>query len=85
MDESGIKQIVILQRGWVIIGDFYKSGSDCETRNTYVIRRWGTEYGLGQIAEHGPTDRTILDPVGTMHFHELTTVGRIDVNSDKWK
>lgn len=78
------KQIVILQRGWVVVGDLYKEGQDYTLENASVIRSWGTTKGLGEIAENGPNDKTILDPSPKMRFHELTVVAMMEC-SKKWK
>ena len=45
--EGDIK-IVILQRGWVMIGRFEKNGSECKLHDASVIRNWGTTKGLGE-------------------------------------
>lgn len=84
-DCSEIK-IVILQRGWVMVGRFGKSGSKCKLENAAVIRTWGTSKGLGEIALNGPiTDKTIIDPCGDVEFHELTAVAIMDCDQSKWK
>ena len=81
--ENGSKHIVILQRGNVMMGDFYRYGSDCELRNASVIRRWGTTGGLGEIAKNGPVKSgenapTVLDDCnGTVYFDYLTVVAAI--------
>ena len=38
-EESPIK-IVILQRGWCMVGRFERDGSDCKLRDAAVIRQW---------------------------------------------
>jgi hypothetical protein len=78
------KQIVILNRGWVVVGDYSEKGDDCTLTNASVIRVWGTTKGLGEIAEGGPTSTTKLDPTPNIHFHKLTVVARMDINEDKW-
>ena len=79
-----MKHIVILQRGWVLVGDFSQDGSQCAVRNGSVVRRWGTTKGLGQLATDGPTANTILDPVPETSFHELTIVAKLKC-SEKWE
>jgi hypothetical protein len=76
---NGKRQIVILQRGWIVVGDVTREGNDVVVSNSSVIRRWGTKNGIGQLALAGPTSETILDPLGRIESHELAVVGRIDV------
>lgn len=76
--------IAILQRGWVFVGKLGKNGSECVLSNAFNIRRWGTSNGLGELAEKGPLEETKLDKVGTVSFHELTTVALLDCNQDVW-
>jgi hypothetical protein len=76
-------RIVILQRGWVAVGRFSKSGSDCVLEKASVIRKWGTEKGLGELIS-GPLSNTILDPCGTMDFHELAIVATLRCEVAKW-
>jgi hypothetical protein len=79
------KQIVILNRGWVVVGNFYEKGDECTLTDASVIRVWGTTKGLGELAENGPLTNTKLDPTPNVHFNKLTMVARIDVNEEKWK
>jgi hypothetical protein len=79
------KQIVILQRGWVAIGDLTKIGDYYELENAYIIRRWGTTNGLGQLASQGKQSKTELEPTPLMRFHELTVISFIKCDKNKWK
>lgn len=79
-------RIVILQRGWVMVGSYSKEGSQCFLRNGSVVRWWGTTRGLGEIAAGGPTEKTKLDPChGQVEFHELTAIAIIRCNPEKWR
>jgi hypothetical protein len=77
--------IVILQRGWVMVGRLNKNGYNCELSNASVIRLWGTSKGLGEIALNGPTSNTKLDPCGLVKFHLMTTVATIHCEESKWQ
>lgn len=79
------KKIVILQRGWVFVGDFYQKGYDCTLKNASCIRRWGTTNGLGELAQKGPLPETKLEPALDITFHKFTEVASMSVNEDKWK
>ena len=81
--DSPVK-IVILQRGWVFVGRFKKTGSDCVLENASCIRQWGTTKGLGELVS-GPTSLTKLDESGTVRFNELTIVAMIDADEKGWK
>ena len=81
---SGNVKIVILQRGWIMIGYFSRSGSDCKLEKANVIRNWGTTKGLGELSQ-GPLKDTKLDKCnGTVEFDYLTVVASISVEESKW-
>lgn len=83
--ESPIK-IVILQRGWAMVGRFERNGSGCKLYDASVIRTWGTTNGLGEIAKDGPTSSTKLDKCnGLVEFDYLTVIATISCNESKWK
>lgn len=80
---SDIK-IVVLQRGWVMIGRYKKDGDIVTLENASVIRQWGTTKGLGQLALDGKQTATKLDTAGHVEFHVLTIVATINCNDSKW-
>ena len=85
VNKSGEVRIVILQRGWVMVGRMSQDGSICKLLKASVIRNWGTTKGLGEIAASGPTKDTKLDPTnGLVEFHELTVVATITCSEDAW-
>jgi hypothetical protein len=80
---SNIK-IVILQRGWVMIGRFSQTGDMCALDNAYVIRSWGTSKGLGELALEGKQSSTKLDKAGRVEFHQLTIVATLNAKEELW-
>ena len=83
---TGDIKIVILQRGWVMIGRFEKNGNECKLHNASVIRIWGTTKGLGELAEKGTLPNTKLDKCyGLVEFDYLTVVASINCNEAIWK
>ena len=82
--ESWGKQIVILQRGWVMVGELTKDGVYFTLTNASVIRRWGTSQGLGELATKGPLSETQLEPTPLTKFHELTMIASIQCSENKW-
>ena len=82
---TGDIKIVILQRGWIMIGKFERNGSDCKLHNASVIRTWGTTKGLGELAKNGVQSNTKLDKChGAVQFDYLTVVATIDCDGDSW-
>lgn len=81
---GGETKIIILQRGWIAVGKFYKKGSQCRLTKAAIIRKWGTTKGLGEIAMCGPTSDTVLDKSPDLEFHELTVVATMACSEDKW-
>ena len=81
---SGDIRIVILQRGWVMVGRWSKSGSQCFLDNASVIRVWGTTKGLGELVNE-PLKDTKLDPCGHAEFHEYSVIATLNCNKEGWK
>ena len=85
-DNSNDIRIVILQRGWVMIGRLIKNGSDCKLLNSSVIEKWGTTEGLGELASKGKRENTILRKnYGMVEFDYLTVVATISCSEEQWK
>lgn len=83
--DSDIK-IVILQRGWIVVGRFIRKVNECKMTDASVIRNWGTTKGLGEIAENGPTSTTKLDKCyGGVEFDYLTVVASIGCKETSWE
>ena len=78
------KQIVVLQRGWIVVGDVYREENEVTISNCSVIRNWGTTKGLGEIAENGATAKTVLDKCPPVSVHPLSIVLCMNVNEEKW-
>jgi hypothetical protein len=84
-EHSGDIKIVILQRGWVYVGRFERTGNDCKLHNASCIRIWGTTKGLQELV-NGVTPTTKLDKCdGVVEFDWLTVVHTITVNQNAWK
>lgn len=82
---QGDIKIVALQRGWVFIGRFSKSGTQCKLQNAYGIQMWGTTKGLPELV-NGATSSTKLNKCdGEVKFHELSILFTIDVKEEAWK
>lgn len=74
-------RILVLQRGWVVVGKYSETGDECILTDASVIRRWGTTKGLGELI-NGPLESTVLDPCGTVRAHKLAVVMQIECQ--KW-
>ena len=69
-----------------MIGDFEREGSECRLFNAFVIRKWGTTKGLGELAQKGPLSETVLDACfGVVEFDYLTVIATISVDESKWQ
>ena len=84
VEHTGDIKIVVLQRGWVYVGRFERTGNDCKLHNASCIRQWGTKNGLAELV-NGATKSTVLDKCdGVVEFDWLTVVHTITVNQSKW-
>ena len=82
-------QIVVMHRGWVVVGrtrvEPSPEGKMLVVEGGAVIRRWGTTKGLGEIAEGGPTRATVLDPCPTVRALVGTYIYTMDCDASKWE
>lgn len=76
-------RIVVLQRGWVVVGRYTEDGDDVTIDSASVIRVWGTTKGLGELVD-GPTSSTKLDKAGTVKAHRGAVVLTIMADEAKW-
>jgi len=58
--------IVVLDRGFVYIGNVSVNEQWCRITDAANIRYWGTTRGLGQLALEGPQSATRIDSVGSI-------------------
>ncbi len=73
-----MKRIVVLDRGWVFMGEVEEAESGIVILGAQCIRRWGTTKGLGEIAEKGPLPNTVLDAAGTVRAPWSSVIAQID-------
>ena len=76
--------IVVLDRGFVYIGNVTIENEWCVINNAKNIRTWGTTNGLGELVK-GPTKTTKLDQVGTLRAPMRAVIHIIDVEAAGWK
>jgi hypothetical protein len=78
-------RIVILQRGWIVVGVYSQVGNKCYIENGYNIERWGTTEGLGELAYKGKLPETRLRKLPKLEYNELTEVLNIKCNNCEWE
>lgn len=78
------KQIVVLDRGFVYVGDVKTDGHWCTISGASCVRRWGTKKGLGELAASGPLSETKLDPAGTVRAPLRAVIALIECEASKW-
>lgn len=71
------KEIVVVQAGWVLLGDVTETAYGVKIHNASVVDTWGTTKGLGQIALEGPTKSTVLEYAGDVEVPTVSTLFRI--------
>ncbi len=81
--DSPIK-IVILQRGWVMVGRWGRDGDNCTLDDAKVIERWGTTKGIGELVAGPVKGKTQLRDCGHVEFHILGVVAAISCDEAGW-
>ena len=77
-------QIVILDRGFVYVGDVTIDDQWITIRNARNVRRWGTSKGLGELAKSGPTANSVIDPAGLVRAPLRALIGMIECEASSW-
>ncbi len=78
--------IFVMERGFCIVGRIAdESTLEITLDDVSVIRIWGTENGLGELAMKGPLSNTRLDrePNGTI-INKLCCYRRLPCDAAKW-
>lgn len=65
MEKQLGQNIVVLDRGFVYVGDVSELSDRIIINNALNIRRWGTTQGLGELRD-GPLKETTVDKVGSV-------------------
>lgn len=78
-------KIIILPRGWVMVGQVEEKETKVFLENGSVICRWGTSEGLPELANNGPLKDTKLDGKCRMQFPISSIIAMLDCNSEAWK
>ena len=81
--EGDIK-IVVLDRGFVFVGNVSFDGDFVVIQNARNIRHWGTTKGLGELVP-GPLPGTKVDLVGIVKSPLRALILLIDIDQSKWK
>lgn len=77
-------QIVVLNRGWIAVGNVSESAGKTIIQNASIIRNWGTENGLGELAEKGKLPETILDACPDISVDSANIVFVMNCNQTNW-
>lgn len=84
MTQISGKQIVVLDRGFVYVGDVSVNNDFVTIANASNVRRWGTSKGLGELASLGPRPNTKLDPAGTVRAPMRAVVSLLECEAAAW-
>lgn len=79
-----VPQIVILDRGFVYVGDVATEGDWIVIRNAKNVCRWGTSRGLGELAKEGPKPETKINPAGTVRAPLRAVIGLLECEASVW-
>ena len=77
-------RIVVLHRGWNIIGKVSEKDDTTFIKNASVIRDWGTTEGLGELAEKGVLPDTKLDKCPDITIKTENVIYTMNCNQSNW-
>lgn len=76
--------VVVVDRGFVYVGQTEIDEKWCIIREARNIRYWGTKNGLGELALNGPLPETKLDACGTVRIPIHALVHILETEAEKW-
>ena len=76
--------LVVLPRGWVMVGECEEKDNKLFMTNASVVRRWGTTKGLPELANEGPLESTALDGKCEMEFPLSAIIAKLKCNDEAW-
>lgn len=76
--------LVILPRGWVMVGKCKEENNKLFLTDASVVRRWGTTKGLPELANNGPLNGTTLDGKCDMEFPTTAIIAKLKCNKASW-
>lgn len=77
-------QIVVLNRGWIVVGNVEEKNGKTYIRNPSIIRNWGTTQGLGELAMRGKLPNTILDKCLDITVDTANVIFVMNCDQSKW-
>ena len=77
-------KLVVLPRGWVMVGECEEKDNKLHLKNASVVRYWGTTEGLPQLANEGPLSGTKLDGKCEMSFPMSSVIAEMKCNEEAW-
>ena len=77
--------IVVADRGHVWVGLTRDCGDYTMIYDARIVRRWGTERGLSQLANEGPLPNTTLDDSATVKVARRAVIAIIPCCDAAWK
>ena len=79
--------IVVADRGHVWVGKVVETDREHIISDARIIRYWGTERGLNQLAMEGPTTKTKLDAIADtvkVKNHAVIAIVQCVAGTEKW-
>ena len=76
-------RIVVIDRGWVVVGKVTDHESNLIVHHCRCLRTWGTTRGLGELIS-GPTSETKHDWMGIVDVPMRAVIFTMPVAEDAW-
>jgi len=76
--------LVVADRGHVWVGNARDEGDYTIVTDARIVRRFGTDRGLNQIANEGPTAKTIVGAPATLKVARWAIIAIIPCEASAW-
>ena len=81
--KHGDRHIVILDRGWIFVGDLSREDNVCTLANPINVRRW--QGGFGKLTEGANSAQAVLDKCDSVIRFDASAIKFVVPISETWE
>jgi len=78
---TGNRYIVVLDRGWIVVGNVKETDGECRVVNAFNLRKWGKN-GFGGVTLKPKGAEVLLDKCADIIYRRDAEIMRVPISED---